>query len=313
MNNNPLISVIVPVYNVEKYLDRCIQSIVDQTYKDIEIILVDDGSPDNCPKMCDEWAQKDSRIKVIHKKNEGVSSARNAGIDAANGDFIGFVDGDDFINPQFYETLVLQAEKNKADISACYFNYFNDDYSVYKRDECYIKSQKNFTSKELLNDYFDSCKGEWVSFCNKIIRSCLFSGLRFPKNRVFEDWTLAPMIYSRASVICFIPKPLYGYVIHSGSAVRTRNIKSFYDCVLADYDHFRYFNNLGITDFNENIRGFAKSDFRKCIKVYDNSDTCAKMLADAYKKCVEMGSISKAEKIMFRFPLVFKMLYKLKG
>ena len=97
--NEPLVSVIVPVYKVEKYLDKCIESIVGQTYENLEIILVDDGSPDNCPTMCDEWAQKDSRIKVIHKENGGLSSARNAGLDACTGDYIGFVDSDDWIEP----------------------------------------------------------------------------------------------------------------------------------------------------------------------------------------------------------------------
>ena len=99
MNSQPKISVIVPVYKVEKFLDRCVESIVGQTYENLEIILVDDGSPDNCPSMCDKWAEKDSRIKVIHKENGGVSSARNAALYAATGDFIGFVDSDDWIEP----------------------------------------------------------------------------------------------------------------------------------------------------------------------------------------------------------------------
>ena len=97
--NEPLVSVIVPVYKVEDYLDKCVESIVKQTYKNLEIILVDDGSPDNCPSMCDSWAQKDSRIKVIHKENGGVSSARNSALDTAAGDYICFVDSDDFIEP----------------------------------------------------------------------------------------------------------------------------------------------------------------------------------------------------------------------
>ena len=95
--SSELISIIVPVYKVEKYIDRCVESIINQTYKNIEIILVDDGSPDNCPKICDEWAKKDKRIRVIHKENRGVSSARNVGIDVAKGKYIGFVDSDDYI------------------------------------------------------------------------------------------------------------------------------------------------------------------------------------------------------------------------
>jgi len=114
-----LISIIVPIYNVEKYLDRCIYSIVDQTYKELEIILVDDGSPDNCPAMCDVWAEKDSRIKVIHKENGGLSDARNAGLEVANGELIGFVDSDDWIAPEMYERLMKALENDQSDIAAC--------------------------------------------------------------------------------------------------------------------------------------------------------------------------------------------------
>ena len=101
-----LVSVVVPVYNVEKYLNRCVESIVNQTYKNLEIILVDDGSLDNCPVMCDEWAKKDNRIKVIHKKNGGVSSARNAGIDKSNGKYISFIDPDDYIEENMYFLMI---------------------------------------------------------------------------------------------------------------------------------------------------------------------------------------------------------------
>ena len=115
------ISIIVPVYKVEKYLDKCVRSIVEQTYKNLEIILVDDGSPDNCPAMCDEWARKDSRIAVIHKENGGVSSARNAGLAACTGDYVGFVDYDDWIEPDMYEYLLDISMKSNADVSRCAF------------------------------------------------------------------------------------------------------------------------------------------------------------------------------------------------
>lgn len=114
-----LISVIVPVYKVEKYLDRCVTSIVNQTYRNIEIILVDDGSPDNCPAMCDDWATKDSRIRVIHKENGGLSDARNAGMAVATGELMGFVDSDDWISPDMYQQLYYNMKKNDSDISAC--------------------------------------------------------------------------------------------------------------------------------------------------------------------------------------------------
>lgn len=114
-----LISVVVPVYKVEKYLNRCVKSIVDQTYCNLEIILVDDGSPDCCPAMCDAWTEKDSRIKVIHKKNGGLSDARNAGMEVANGELIGFVDSDDWIAPGMYQYLYEVMKSDKSDIAAC--------------------------------------------------------------------------------------------------------------------------------------------------------------------------------------------------
>ena len=310
--DKPLISVIVPIYNVEKYLDRCVQSIVDQTYKELEIILIDDGSPDNSPEICDGWAKKDGRIKVIHKKNGGVSSARNAGLDAARGEYVGFVDGDDIILPEFYETLITNAQNNAADISCCFFTYYNEDYSIYKQtDGCY-DSEKKITPKELLNAFFSSCKGEWVSLCNKIIKTELFDGLRFPNGRVFEDWTLAPMLYSKAKMFFYTPEKLYGYVIHAGSAVRTQDIKTFRDCVAADYDHYNYFNSRKINEYNSFIKNYAKSDFRKCIKSFSCDKKGAALLEDAYNMANTIGALGKAEKLMYRFPAAFKLVYGLK-
>lgn len=138
--NNPLISVIVPVYKVEKYLDRCVESIVNQTYKNLEIILVDDGSPDNSSALCDEWAEKDSRIKVIHKENGGVSAARNAAIDIANGEFIGFVDSDDYIDKDMYDVLYKQLISTQSDLSVVgvYYGERTDSFAsnnVYSKEE----------------------------------------------------------------------------------------------------------------------------------------------------------------------------------
>ena len=123
-----LLSIIVPVYKAEKHLDRCVESILSQTYGNIELVLVDDGSPDACPAMCDSWAKRDWRVRVIHKKNNGASSARNAGLDMASGEYIGFVDADDFVEPDMYETLMKNALENNADRSGCgYFNSSRPD------------------------------------------------------------------------------------------------------------------------------------------------------------------------------------------
>ena len=126
-NENPLISIVIPVYKVEKFLGRCMESVVNQTYKNLEIFLIDDGSPDNCPKMCDEWAAKDSRIKVIHKQNDGLANARNSGIEIFTGDYVIFIDSDDFLELDMVEFLLNLSVKYDADISRCgfYFNYEN--------------------------------------------------------------------------------------------------------------------------------------------------------------------------------------------
>ena len=127
MNTYPLISIIVPIYKVEQYLGRCVESIVNQTYKNLEIILVDDGSPDNCPAMCDNWACKDARIKVVHKQNGGLSDARNAGMDIAKGEYIAFVDSDDYVRSDMYELLYNNMQENESDISACGVEMVRED------------------------------------------------------------------------------------------------------------------------------------------------------------------------------------------
>ena len=161
-----LISVIIPVYKVEKYLDRCLESIVNQTYKNLEIILIDDGSPDNCPAICDEYAQKDSRIKVIHKANGGVSSARNKGIDVATGDYIGFVDSDDWIEPDMYETLIKNAEQYNSDISRCSY-VISESMSGQTS-----KSQDNGTI--FLEDSIEMRRNQICSNCNANVWSGIY-------------------------------------------------------------------------------------------------------------------------------------------
>ena len=123
----PLISVIVPVYKVEAYLDPCVESIVNQTYRNLEIILVDDGSPDRCPEMCDAWAAKDSRIKVVHKKNGGASDARNAGLDVFLGDYVTFIDADDLVASDMVEVLFKGCVDNGADVSMCALQNFSEN------------------------------------------------------------------------------------------------------------------------------------------------------------------------------------------
>lgn len=182
-----VISVIVPVYKVEKYLNECIESILNQTYKNLEIILVDDGSPDNCPNMCDEWALKDDRIKVVHKENGGLSSARNAGIDKATGQYIGFVDSDDVISSEMYSTLLSQFYlQPELAISATALLCFTttEQWRFMKFEN--VEYNKPF-SMDVAMKHFMSVSID-ASVCDKLFKRSWFDNVRFSEGRHNEDW-----------------------------------------------------------------------------------------------------------------------------
>jgi len=211
-NDNPLISVIVPVYNVEKYLDKCVQSIVEQTYKNLEIILVDDGSPDNCPKMCDDWAKKDKRIKVIHKKNGGLSDARNKGIDKSCGKYITFIDSDDYVEPNYVEFLYKNLKTSNADISMGkqYVRYTKKTINTGTNNKYIVNAHECF-DKLLYGEDFD------VSAWAKLYSIKLFDGIRFPTGRVFEDSATTFKLIDKSHSIVLESKPIYNYIIRKNS------------------------------------------------------------------------------------------------
>lgn len=175
--NNELISVIIPVYKVEKYLDECIQSVINQTYKNLEIILVDDGSPDNCGKICDEYAKKDNRIKVIHKENGGLSSARNAGLDIARGEYISFIDSDDYVSKDFIKNMSIQMAN--ADLIICGMkNVYKEDEKCDEKENVVIKNE-TLTFIEANQKLIKPKNEIYVTACNKLYRRELFDNLRF--------------------------------------------------------------------------------------------------------------------------------------
>ncbi len=206
---NDLISIIVPVYKVEEYIRECLDSIINQTYTNLEIILVDDGSPDDCGKICDEYAAKDSRIKVIHQQNGGLSAARNAGLDIASGGYIGFVDSDDFIELNMYKELHKCLIENDADMSICGIKRFGDE----SKSDSYgnRKLNKNEYLKELLKDNIKSYA------CNKLYKRYLFDVVRFPIGELFEDIKTMHLIGEIVSTVSLIDKCFYNYRIRSGS------------------------------------------------------------------------------------------------
>ena len=209
-----LISIIVPVYKVEKYLDKCIESIVNQTYKNLEIILVDDGSPDNCGVMCDAWAEKDSRIKVIHKENGGLSDARNAGMEIATGKYIGFVDSDDCIAPEMYELLHGRIVADGSDIAACGVEMVWEDGTesrmLTRQGDCVLDT---CAAMEAVIDESWLKQPVWY----KLYKTDLVRDIRFPVGKYHEDvfWTWRAV--ARAAKVSVFDTPCYFYLQRSSS------------------------------------------------------------------------------------------------
>jgi glycosyltransferase involved in cell wall biosynthesis len=226
----PKVSIIVPIYNVERYLRNCIESIMAQSLKDIEIILVNDGSIDNCGKICNEYVKNDKRINVIHKQNGGLSDARNAGIKFAKGDFIGFVDGDDSIDQNMYEVLYNLCIDQNTDISTCLIK--SDNINL-KNDFLVESNVKVLDSKNAIHELYEGTLSGF-SACNKLYKKEIFENILFPIGRVYEDAAVMYLLYDRAKKITFINYPLYNYtprelsITRSGFSVKRFDVVSNY-------------------------------------------------------------------------------------
>lgn len=207
-----MISVIVPVYQVEEYLDQCVKSIINQSFNELEIILVDDGSTDNCPAMCDEWAEKDKRIKVIHKPNGGLSDARNAGLEIATGEYISFIDSDDWILSDMYEKMLFTIQKENADICACNIR------ACYPSHES-VWGCKEYTvgnAEQILDMLYSDTKYP-VSAWNKLYKRGCWKELRFPVGKICEDAFTTYQLVHNAERIVQIPEAFYCYRIRPES------------------------------------------------------------------------------------------------
>lgn len=178
---------IVPVYKVEKYLKECIDSILNQTFTDFELILVDDGSPDRCPQMCDEAAKQDDRIQVIHQKNGGLSAARNTGIEAARGEWLGFVDSDDFVAPDFYEKLLTAAKEANADCAICSIQLTKEDGQCMDTPDNMKVEDCVHSGRAALETLMDKANTPYLVAWNKIYKREVFRTIRYPVGRLNED------------------------------------------------------------------------------------------------------------------------------
>lgn len=219
MDNLPLISVIVPVYKVEEYLDKCVSSIVEQTYTNLEIILVDDGSPDNCPAMCDAWAENDSRIKVIHQENKGGGEARNAALDVANGELIAFVDSDDYIAPDMYDYLYGLLNQG-ADIAECgYIEVTGDDAVLSQGDEV-----RAYSAQEAMAAHIRDCFFRQLIW-NKLYRREAVENVRFPAENKIDDEFFTYQVIGNAKLLIKSNKICYAYRQQPSSVMHILNSK----------------------------------------------------------------------------------------
>jgi len=226
--NSPLISVIVPVYNVEQYLDRCVESIVNQTYKNLEIILVDDGSTDSSGTKCDEWSKKDSRIRVIHKENGGQSSARNVGLSIATGSLIGFVDSDDYIDESMYESMHRTISDYECEIAECAMLIFydkNEFCSIIGSGETIVLDSKEAIKDNILEKHLTS------TVPNMLVKSEIAKNIQFDEGKINEDILWPYRVITSSNKVAYIDKTFYFYLQRHGSTMNSEYSEKRFDAL----------------------------------------------------------------------------------
>lgn len=307
-----MISVVVPVYNVEAYIEKCVMSVCNQTYRDLQIILVDDGSTDLSGHICDQMAKQDQRITVIHKRNGGLSSARNAGIDAASGQYIGFVDSDDYIAENMYEMLLSALQKNDADISICNRYYVSDNgkKNIRKNSIQQELVMDSETALRRMNDFKSFDMAAW----DKLYKKSLFDKIRFPENRLSEDFYIMCKLFCGAKKIVYIPESLYFYRQREGSI--TKNTRINFDYMYAAKEQMEFVEKMYPSLTSEMRAAYASA----CMAVYDfhikNNVKCEKKVYLSLKNEVKqnkkylLASSSRVKKIQTILFIYMKPLYK---
>lgn len=216
-NTDPTVSVIVPIYNVAEYLPSCLSSIAAQTFSDLEVLLIDDGSTDDSSKICDCFVRNDSRFRYFRKNNGGLSEARNYGIARARGSYLSFVDGDDQIESSFIEELLHALVEENAEVAVCAFADVYDKKSPIP----HLLQAKTVSGIQAMKSNLSFQSIEDVSACNKLYKASLFSSIHFPVGRIHEDTFTVYKLLARASHVCYINQPLYLYVHQDGSIMHT--------------------------------------------------------------------------------------------
>lgn len=304
--NNELISVVVPIYNVKDYLKKCISSIKNQTHHNMQIILVDDGSTDGSSIFCDDFAKDDERIIVIHKNNAGLSSARNVGISNSVGEYICFIDSDDYIEEDYIESMLSYAKKNDCDIvcGGHFFLYENGSRVIQKKygEGIYTRDTAlKMLYKYELTDY------AW----DKLYKRELFSDITYPDNRICEDMATTYKLFYRANLVGTIENVLYNYYQRSNSITKLVSGKRAMDAFISYNERCTFFwNYFGKKDFDTEME-LVKLAFYACIAAKDNVNdygyTTAKKYLVSSKKYPKL-SISNILRLFYLKNFVFKYM-----
>lgn len=290
------ISVIIPIYKVEKYLNRCIESVTDQTYKNLEIILVDDGSPDRCPEICEEWAKKDKRIKVIHKENGGLSDARNAGLKIAIGEYISFVDSDDWLHRDALQTLKYFLERYNADIVECKAISTNKrvEDKIIDNDKIKVVEFNRKSSIEALLCEESLKQTVW----NKLYKRTIIKDINFEYGKYHEDEFWTYQVFDKVEKILFLDVELYYYFQRLDSIMgQAFSIKRL-DAIEGRYRRFQYlqdeFPKLE-TSAKENLLFLIMYYGQQALKASDNEKRVFLKEMKKYLKKIDVTDVDKKE------------------
>lgn len=218
-----LISIIIPVYQAEKYLDRCIESVVNSTYRDIEVLLIDDGSTDHSSLICDQWVRRDPRVKVIHKQNGGVSSARNRGIEEATGSYIIMVDSDDYISKDMINDLYYRSQIDHTDLVICDFDRGRSESYCFDNNDVLNDTEIIKAEDAMLRSYQDNSAAlMYIAPWCKLYKRCLFEGIRYPVGKIFEDIYITHLLLFKTDRISIVPKKMVYYYEHDDSIMHQK-------------------------------------------------------------------------------------------
>lgn len=294
---NSKISIIVPVYKTENFIKDCIDSIINQTYKNLEIILIDDGSPDNCPKICDTYSEKDSRIRVIHKKNGGLSSARNIGLENSTGDFVFFLDSDDIIQYNTIECMINQIKNNKDSIIISSYERFTSYYNI--EDYC-DNNNLEYTPKEYFYEILKFKKGTYAWGC--LIPRYFFDNVTFIEKRYFEDLATMYKVFYKANKILFTPTRFYKYRKNTNSIVNTPNETKSLDYIKSAKEMSNFLKSN--YDFNEkDINTLLLYVYRDAYVIFKNEEYLSMA-----KKLLRKSSLKNCSiKIKLKLYMIFSI------